>query len=146
MNEIEEVKKELVALQAKVAKMEREKDKPTEKWKPCHGELYKSILSDAGILESPFVEGNPHDQNRIRFGNAFPTYMPLDDVIMSHQFINEMELICWQLGIKKPAPQSYHCFLRSKDEKICYVFDSVARRNKAYSMLSYKVKDWLKMG
>lgn len=146
MSELEQIKKELVALQAKVAKMESAKDKSTERWKPSkHGEKYKCILSDADIMEFEFIGDVYYDQDRINSGNAFPKDMPLDDVVMMHQFINEMELILWQLGIKKPVPQSYPCSLRSKDEKICYVFDSRDQRNKAYSMLSNKVKDWLKM-
>lgn len=144
MSELEEIKKELVALQEKVAKMEQAKDEPTERWKPSKGEFYKSILLDSRIQEYQFTD-ETFDRNRIKFGNAFPEDMPLDDVVMMHRFINEMELICWKLDIKKPASQSYPCSLRSKDEKICYVFDSVAQRNKTYSMLSYKVKDWLKM-
>ena len=47
MSEIEEIKKELAALQEKVAKMEQVKNEPTERWKPSHGGLYKSILSNA---------------------------------------------------------------------------------------------------
>lgn len=146
MNELEEIKKELVALQAKIAKMEQAKNEPTERWKPSkHGEKYKCILSGGEIMEYQFFGDTYYTQDQIESGNIFPKDMPLDNVVMMHQFINEMELICWQLGIKKPASQSYPCQLRTKDEKICYVFDSVAQRDKAYSMLSYKVKDWLKV-
>ena len=144
MSELEQIKKELAALQEKVAKMERAKDKPTEKWEPSYGNSYKTIHPDGSIYPSKHAN-DQLDKQRIAFGNAFPEDMPLDNVVMMYRFINEMELICWKLDIKKPASQSYPCSLRSKDEKICYVFDSVAQRNKTYSMLSYKVKDWLKM-
>jgi hypothetical protein len=143
MNELEQIKKELATLQAKVAKMEQAKNEPTERWKPIKEEFYNSIFRDSIIVEYQFTD-DTFDQNRIKFGNAFPKDMPLDDVVMMHQFINEMELICWQLGVRKPVSQLCPYLIGGKGEKICYKFDFIDQRDKAYSMLSYKVKDWLK--
>jgi hypothetical protein len=105
MSELEQIKKELAALQEKVAKMERAKDKPTEKWEPSYGNSYKTIHPDGSIYPSKHAN-DQLDKQRIAFGNAFPEDMPLDNVVMMYRFINEMELICWQLGVKKPASQS----------------------------------------
>ncbi len=143
MSELEEVKKELAALQEKVAKMKQAKEEPTERWKPIKEEFYKSIFRDSIIVEYQFTD-DTFDQNRIKFGNAFPKDMSLDDVVMMHQFINEMELICWQLGVKKPESLCSYV-VQSKEGKICYRFDSLNQRDKAYSMLSDKIKSWSEM-
>ena len=126
-----------------MSELEQAKNEPAERWNPSNGELYKSILSDASIDGYRFVEDRL-DQDHIKFGNAFPEDMPLEDVVMLHQFINEMELICWQLGVRKPVSQLCPYLIGGKGEKICYKFDFIDQRDKAYSMLSYKAKDWLK--
>ena len=84
------------------------------------------------------------DEGRIKSSNAFPRNMPLDDIVLMHQFINEMELILWQLGIKKPESLCSYV-IQTNGGKICYRFDSIDQRNKAYSMLSNKVKDLVKV-
>jgi len=141
MSELEEVKKELAALQEKVAKIEQAKNEPTKRWKPSRGELYKSILSDASVGCYKNVDDSI-DEGRIESSNAFPKNMPLNDIAIIRQFINEMELICWQLGIQKPASLDNYV-IQSKGRKICYRFGSMLDRDKAESMLSDKIKDWL---
>lgn len=116
-------------------------NKQPERWKPSKGKTYKSILSDGFVGEYQFI-GDPIDQKRIKFGNAFPLGMPLDNVVMMHQFINEMELILWQLGISSSQDADAYV-IQSKCGKICYRFYDIDQRDKAKSMLSDKVKEWL---
>jgi len=78
----------------------KSENKPTERWKPGKGEFYNCILSD-GSIGSYMNVNDSIDEDRIKASSAFPTNMPLDDVVMMHQFINEMESICWQLKISK---------------------------------------------
>ncbi len=118
-------------------------NKQSERWKPSRGELYKSILSDASVECYKNVDDSI-DGGRIKSSNAFPKNMPLDDIVIIRQFINEMELICWQLGVQKPASLCNYV-IESKDEKICYKFDFIDQRDKAKSMLSDKVKEWLEI-
>jgi len=143
MNEIEEIKKELASLQEKVAKMGQAKDEPTERWKPSKGVDYKFIVSTAIIGEYEFT-GHSIDEAHIRFGNAFPKDMPLDDVVMLHQFINEMGLICWQLGATS-SQDTVAYVIQSKCGIICYRFGSIIQRDLAYSMLSDKIKGLVEM-
>lgn len=125
MNELEEIKKE----------------KPTERWKPSQLETYKIIFSD-GKFDVLRYDDDAIDRARVDFGNAFPPDMPLEYVVMLHQFINEMELICWQLGVISSRDTGNYT-IPWKGGKICYRFDSKGQWDKAYSMLSDKVKKWL---
>lgn len=143
MSELEEVKKELAALQEKVAKIEQAKNEPTKRWKPSRGELYKSILSDASVGCYKNVDDSI-DEGRIESSNAFPKNMPLNDIAIIRQFINEMELICWQLGVTSSQEKVAYA-IQSNDRKICYRFDAIDQRDKAKSMLSDKVKEWLEI-
>ena len=143
MSELEEVKKGPAALQEKVAKMKQAKNEPTEKWKPTRGEFYKLILPDGSINKTLHTEDYT-DQGCIKFGNAFPLDMPLDNLLMIHQFINEMELICWQLG-STSSQDTVAYVIQSKCEIICYRFGSIIQRDNAYSMLSDKIKGWVEV-
>lgn len=126
-----------------MSELEQAKNEPAERWNPSNGELYKSILSDASIDGYRFVEDRL-DQDHIKFGNAFPEDMPLEDVVMLHQFINEMELICWQLGATS-LQDTVAYVIQSKCGIICYRFGSIIQRDNAYSMLSDKIKGWVEV-
>ena len=141
MSELEEVKKELATLQEKVAKMEQAKNEPVARWRPSNGEKYQIIFS-SGEIDQLRYDGDAIDLARVDACSAFPVDMPIYDVALMLQFIKEMELILWQLGIKKPESLCSYV-IQTNGGKICYRFDSIDQRDKAKSMLSDKVKKWL---
>lgn len=153
---IEDLEKKILETKAELEKsiielsnLKKSENKPPERWEPAIGQDYKTILSDGSIETQQHV--NDHiDHYSIKLGNTFPLDMPLNDVVMMHQFINEIESICWQLKISKNFT-SHQCvifFIKKKISdynEIRYNFLTEELRDKAQSMLSNKVKEWLKV-
>ncbi len=147
---IEDLEKKILETKAELEKsiielsnLKKSENEPTKRWKPSRGELYKSILSDASVGCYKNVDDSI-DEGRIESSNAFPKNMPLNDIAIIRQFINEMELICWQLGVTSSQEADAYV-IQSNDRKICYRFDAIDQRDKAKSMLSDKVKEWLEI-
>jgi hypothetical protein len=99
------------------------------------------------------IWGIPTNQNRIKFGNAFP--MEMRDYLQSDhvkllQFHNEMAIILWQIDRENMGREGFYGMDACGPEKnlkqriaFQYSFTTKETAELAWSMLSNQIKEWL---